>query len=168
MIGRNVDQPLVVADAMTFEQPHPTELLNVCVNASSKLAPLVSGRSVVSRNLDETTDLVEIRSPEGKVELEVFLTAEGPVLRFLNARLQLSSKHLTLHCEHFEVDAQEGILQRTQGDYERYVQGETIVESGRQYRNRALEADISSTRGDVRIKANDDVRLNGERVKLNC
>ena len=32
----------------------------------------------------------------------------------------------------------------------------------------AEDAEITATRGDVAIRANDDVRLNGERVKLNC
>jgi hypothetical protein len=32
----------------------------------------------------------------------------------------------------------------------------------------ATEIDIEASRGDVNVRANDDVNLNGERVRLNC
>lgn len=98
---------------------------------------LPSGRTIECTDAEPGGELVTIRSPEGRVELEVRLTDQGPVLRFEAAALDLEAAGpIRARCRSFEVTAE--------------------------------DATITATRGDVQLRANDDVRLNGERVKLNC
>lgn len=112
----------------------------------SRELQLASGRSVVCRSKEESRDEVTIRGPGGEVLLEVELTPAGPVLRFHAAQVELDCRgSLKLRCESFDVRATGEIVQQAGGGI-------------------LLEAQ----RGDVDVRANDDVNLNGERVRLNC
>ncbi len=99
---------------------------------------LASGRKITCRSDAEARDEVTIRGAEGEVLLEVVVTPEGPVLRFRAAQVQL--------------DCQGAIQVRC----ERFE-----VES-------AGDIKLAAQRGNVDLHANDDVNLNGERVRLNC
>jgi hypothetical protein len=130
--------PSTVVDALEIPRRGPTVPLDEILEppATNRL-DLPSGRSIECLDADGRGETVTIRSPRGKVELEVVLTDSGTVLRFDAADLELrSAGDLRVDCDRFEV--------------------------------RSRSAEITSTRGDVRIRANDDVKLNGERVKLNC
>jgi len=114
---------------------------------------LPSGRTILCTDAEGGGELVTVRGPQGTVELEIRLTDQGPVLRFEAAALDLVTPGtLRARCERFEVQASGDIVQHAGGTLE----------------TRAHSTTITSTRGDVAIQANDDVRLNGERVKLNC
>ena len=106
---------------------------------------LPSGRSIECQDAEAGGELVTIRGRNGQVELEVRLTEAGPVLRFDAAQLELrSTGAIRAICDRFEVEAAGAV---------------SMV---------ARVVDIRATRGDVRVQANDDVKLNGERIKLNC
>ena len=82
-------------------------------------------------------ELLEIRNPDGKVELEIRLTEEGPVLVFDAARLDLrAAGEVRVACDTFAVRAREGI-------------------------------DLGSA-GEVRVRGDGDVHVDGENVLLNC
>jgi hypothetical protein len=109
-----------------------------------------SGRSVTVT--DGAPEQLTVRSPEGAVELAVRFTPEGPVLSFSAAALDLrSSGTMRLACGKLEVDAREGIALTTGGDV----------------RAEADAVAIRARLGDVAIEANDDVRVDGERIRLN-
>jgi hypothetical protein len=74
---------------------------------------------------------------QGAVEVEIVLTAEGPVIRAAAAALEITSAtDVTTRCERFSVDASEIAL--------------------------------TARTGNVNIRANDDVAMNGEQILLNC
>ncbi len=107
---------------------------------------LASGRSIVCRALDEHHDEVTIVGPAGEVLLEIALTPAGPRLRFHAAELELDCRgSFEVRCDRFQVETTGDIVQR----------------AGRDMR-------LEARRGDVEVCANDDVNLNGERVRLNC
>lgn len=119
---------------------------------SGELA-LASGRSVVCRSAPDACDEITIRGAGGEVLLEVALTPAGPVLRFHAAQVQLDcAGSFEVRCDRFEVHAA--------GDIVQSAGGELRVESD--------EMRLSARRGNVDVSANDDVNLNGERVRLNC
>lgn len=66
---------------------------------------LPSGRELLVRGGSEES--IEVRSPDGLVELSVVLTPEGPVLRFSGARVELSAGTLALHADNIEIGARE-------------------------------------------------------------
>jgi hypothetical protein len=114
---------------------------------------LPSGRSIECHDAPAGGELVTIRNPAGRVELEVRLTEAGPVLLFDAAQLELrATGRIRADCESLEI----------------VTAGDAALRVGGELSTSARTTDIASTRGDVRIRANDDVRLNGERVKLNC
>lgn len=128
-----------------------------------------SGRSIEVESRPGGTDRVTIRGLGGDVELEVRLTDQGPVLRFRAAEMQLeSSGAVKVDCESFEVHASGGIKQHTGGDLEQIVSGDAETWVRGDQRSQARSQQIRALQGDVRLQANDDVKLAGERVKLNC
>lgn len=135
--------PSALLDSIVEATPQPT-------HPAPRLA-LPSGRAVEAR-ADGAGERVTVRSATGEVELEVSFTERGPVLRFRAADLELASAgDVRIDCDRFLVRAASGIVQETGGD---------LQLTGRSAR-------IEAERGDVEIEANDDVKLLGERIKLN-
>lgn len=119
-----------------------TALESLAVMPAADALRLRSGRTVAVDAADP--DAITVRAPDGVVELSVRFTAEGPVLRFASAAVELTAtRAVSVACETFSVRATGNA--RIEGD--------------------AVE--IESTRGDVTVKANDDARIYGERVRLN-
>jgi hypothetical protein len=115
---------------------------------------LPSGRRIGWRAAGDATDEVTLRDERGGVLLEVTLTPEGPRLRFRAAAVEMECKGgFRVQCQDFEVHAAGRIVQEAGGDLAQIAGGDALIEA---------------RRGDARITANDDVKLNGERVRLNC
>jgi hypothetical protein len=104
---------------------------------------LPSGRSVVVK-VDGGCEELEIRSPEGAVELHIVLTETGPVVRLSGARLELSSPDaVAVHCRRFDIKTSEGTTLASDG---------TVEVNGRE----------------MRVQTTDDVHLDGRYIRLNC
>lgn len=128
-----------------------------------------SGRSVEGRAHPDGDDRITVRGGGGDVELEVTFTDRGPVLHFRAAEMSLSAEgRLALDCNDLEVRARRSIVQESQGDLVQLAAGDARISAAGELSARAADTCIESTRGDVELHANDDVRLLGERVKLNC
>lgn len=121
---------------------------------------LSSGRRAVFTDRAKEEQLV-VTSPNGRVELSVRFGESGPILSFGAAGIRLeSSSEIAVRCSAFRVEAVDEIRFSTDGDIVQEIAGKASLE--------AHTVDVRSRRGNVNVKANDDVRLLGERVKLNC
>jgi len=130
---------------------------------------LDSGRRIEVESRGDGTDLVTIRGVGDEVELRVTLTADGPVLHFQAARMALESAgRIAVECDEFDVRARTSIRQHSEGDLEQRALGDASLRVRGDLETEARCTEIRSRRGDVRVLANDDVRINGERVRLNC
>lgn len=146
---------------------------------------LPSGREISVQPADGGDDHLRVRGVDGTVELHVRLTGNGPVLQFESADLELSSPGaVRVRCEEYHVAARKGIVQETGGSFIQSiggaarveiagdsaveVGGDSAVEVEGDFRTRARAIETRAMRGDVRLKANDDVRVRGERIRLNC
>lgn len=70
---------------------------------------LPSGRSLILKTVDGREEL-EIRSPQGELEVCVVLTETGPVLRLRGARLEFdSSDTISLNCRRLQVNSVEDV-----------------------------------------------------------
>ena len=129
---------------------------------------LASGRRAeFGRNGED--DLLTVSAADGRVELRVRFTEAGPVLSFEAAGLRLGSPgDVTVACDRFRVEARESVEVRSGGSIESTAEGDAVTRAGGTARVEGRAVEVRSRRGDVDLKANDDVRLRGERIKLNC
>lgn len=104
---------------------------------------LPSGRSVIVR-LSRGCEELEVRSPDGMVEVQILLTEQGPVVRLAGARLELESPDsIAVRCRHFEVHSRE----------------ETTLHS---------DGAVRLTGQELRARTQGDIHLDGEYILLNC
>jgi len=79
------------------------------------------------------------------IDVEIVLTAAGPVVRAAATALEITAaSDIVARCDRFRVEARESFS----------------VQAG--------EVEVTARTGGVAIRANDDVAVNGEQVLLNC
>jgi hypothetical protein len=105
-------------------------------------------------------DVLRFVRPGGGAGVTVSVTAEGIQVSVEGGGLTLrTSGALTLDAERVALRGEKGVLIESGGEA-RIVAAGALTTEGR-------SQTIHATRGDVLVKANDDVRLAGERVRLN-
>lgn len=112
-----------------------------------------AGYTVRLRRADEGPDeVLELLTPDGPLCLTIHLAKDGPRVEIHCAELHLrADKRLRLEGEHVEVHARSSLELR----------------SGGAVTSTAFEHHIESTHGEIRLTANDDVAVEGERIRLN-
>jgi len=104
---------------------------------------------------------LELRAPDGRVCLRVTLTERGPAVEIETADLSiLSHGAIRLGAQDLEIEATRSLAIKSGGDFR--------IESAGQLATTAASQKIEATRGEIHVKANDDVRVDGERVRLNA
>ncbi|HMC66564.1 MAG TPA: hypothetical protein VKI65_16645 [Gemmataceae bacterium] len=79
---------------------------------------LPSGRSVVLR-VGECNEELEIRSPQGEMEVRITLSEDGPVVQLRSARLELeAADSFAVQCRRLELNSAEGLQLSSNGDIE--------------------------------------------------
>lgn len=138
---------------------------------TSALAPreivLPSGRAIEVQSASDA-DVLRFRAPNGECVLTIHLTDAGPVVRVAGAALEVSAtKRLSVDCEEFHLRASGtanievggDLHERVGGSVQRVARGETSTE--------AQHVRVEARPGGIELRANDDVRVTGERVLLN-
>ena len=160
--------PLATAAPREFQSDaeHDGQLLDELLGWRQRFP---SGRSIEVEPAPDGSERVTIRGTGGNVELEVRLTDRGPVLSFRAAEMELAAAgRMSIECDQLDVRTSSGIRQHTGGDFEQIVSGNAQSFVRGDSESTAAATRIRAVRGNVEVRANDDVRLNGERVKLNC
>ncbi len=120
---------------------------------------LRSGYTVEALEVQEPATL-RLIAPDGRICLKITLTPTGPEVELSSASLKIASEgDVAVECARFAVSTKGDIALASGGDLLVRAVGEMNTEAFAQ-RHRAL-------RGDFALKANDDVTLDGERVRLN-
>jgi hypothetical protein len=113
--------------------------------------PLAHGNTlVVEPGADGS--VLRLIAADGKQTIALRITAAGLELDFVGGLSLRTDGDLALSARRIDLNASEGMSLTTAGDLKTNGRSQTIV------------ADL----GDVKLKANDDVRVNGERVLVNC
>ncbi|MBZ5638492.1 MAG: hypothetical protein LAO51_06990 [Acidobacteriia bacterium] len=119
---------------------------------------LVGGqRLVVARRGGE--DLVTLVARDGEISFTLRITPSGPVLRFDRDLTIEASEALDLVGRRVGIRGREGVAIESGADATIEVAGDLTSTA----RIQNLRARV----GDVNVKANDDIRLTGERIRLN-
>ena len=106
-------------------------------------------------------EIIDVKSKDGDVLVNIKMTAEGPVLSFSGASIEVeATKRFTVNSPKVHIHADESLRVTTNGDYHEEVNNDA-------YRTARIQH-IKAELGDVKIRANDDVKLDGERIRLNC
>jgi hypothetical protein len=125
-----------------------------------------SGRTVALTAEGEGERLT-IRAPDGALELSIRLTPDGLVLCLEAAAIQLAAASVVVDCQRFAVHATHSAELVCDGDVRERIEGDRSVVVGGRSRVEAHATEIEARRGNVDVKANDDVVLEGERIYLN-
>lgn len=121
---------------------------------------LAGGHELVVTSVADV-DVVQLVAQNGSVCLSIELTEAGPILRFEGAALRLrASGDLVVEAERLALVGRSALALETGGDLSIRARGDLTSEA----RIQTITADL----GNVNVKANDDVRLDGERVLVNC
>jgi hypothetical protein len=97
----------------------------------------------------------------GKRVLSIKITESGPILNLDTQSLTIRIQgELTLEAEHLKLHGHRALSLSSGGDLKIQALGD-VSNSGRAQR-------IEAQRGNVDLKANDDVTLDGLRIRLNC
>ena len=134
--------------------------------ARATTVDLPSGRAVTVEA--GASERLLVRGPAGNVELAIRFTEQGPVLSFSAAEIDLTSAGaIRMDCERLHMHARSEVVVTSDGDLRETVAGAHVSEVAGTSTVSAHTVEITARRGDVAVKANDDVRITGERVRLN-
>lgn len=134
---------------------------------ASRTVALASGRSIELTESD-AGERIEIRSARGELMLSMRLTDEGPVLSLSGVSLEIAaSKKLALACDTLEIKAATDASIEVGGNLRERVAGHVKREAAGTSATIAREVRVEAFPGGVTVKANDDVAITGERVRLN-
>ena len=106
-------------------------------------------------------DVVRIVGREGLVSLRIEVTNQGLLLRFEAAALELKAAHeISLDAGRLTLRGRDGVDIASGAD--------AVIRADGDLRTEASAQSIRARLGGVDVTANDDVRLTGERIRLNC
>lgn len=106
-------------------------------------------------------DRLQILAPDGRLRLTIEVTERGPVLSFEGPALTLcASGEMAFEAERLTLHGRKGVCVTTGGDL--------VLDAAGDLASRARIQDVEARLGNVNVRANDDIRLNGERVMVNC
>ncbi|WP_434045857.1 MULTISPECIES: hypothetical protein [Sorangium] len=128
---------------------------------------LASGRSIEIAE-EGAEERIQIRAAAGQLLVSIRLTDEGPVLSLSGASLEIAAaKTLSLSCDTLRIQASQDAAVEVGGSLHERVRGSVVREAGKSARTTAREVRLEASPGGVEIRANDDVDIVGERVRLN-
>jgi hypothetical protein len=120
--------------------------------------PVDDYRLTIERS--EQGSVIRLLDARGGVPLRVELGPGGPVLVLGSGLTIAVAGELAFDAQRVAIHGRDGIHLRSEGD--------VTIESDGDLVTRAREQVIEARLGDVRVKANDDVKVAGERIRLNC
>lgn len=116
----------------------------------------------------ENGDRLEVSAPDGKICLSMTLTEAGPVLELQGVSLQIAAEEtLRLQCRDLDLDVARDVRLRAGGDLVQQAGGDMRLAAEGELRTEASAQHQQARLGDFEVHANDDVMLDGERVRLN-
>lgn len=136
---------------MTRAEPPPALVLDVGEQGQwVRLAPgLPAGTSLM------------LRGPDGLARLVLHVDAQEVVIEPFGARVRVrGAGALSVDVPELQVSARTAMTLHSEGVLS--------LSSAERVEVKAPALDLQATRGDVEITANDDVRLEGERIRMNA
>ncbi len=106
-------------------------------------------------------DTLNLISSDGQISLSIHVTPDGPVVQVKGASLAIQAEGcLTIDAETVDIHARERMALSSGGD--------VLIQAKGDLHSTARTQNITAELGDANVKANDDVKLDGERIRMNC
>ena len=132
---------------------------NLAIGKTQKVELTGNQQLIIERN--ETNDLLQIVSEKGQISLSVEITSKGPVLHFEGCGLKIKSdQNLSVDAQNVHIHGRDSVVITSNKD--------TSIIAAKDLHTYARIQNIKAALGNVNVKANDDIKLNGERVLVNC
>lgn len=114
---------------------------------------------VVQRNAE--SNLLRIIGRDGKVSLAIYVTEDGPVVRLESSAIEIEAQgQLSLNAERVAIHGRKSLSLTSDGN--------VSLDTPEDIHSDARSQKITARLGNVDIKANDDVTMDGERIRMNC
>jgi hypothetical protein len=136
------------------DDAHPGQL------SEARCIELVAGqRLVVEHRSGE--DVIQIVAPNGRMSMKICLTPASATLELEGVDLRIQTAgDLSIEADRLAFHGRSSVALTSGGDALLYAAGD--MHSLARVQN--IKADL----GNVNVTANDDVSINGERVRVNC
>jgi hypothetical protein len=120
-------------------------------------------------NINTHKEEISILDKNKHVQLVITIKEHGLVIDINAAQLNINAEQeLNLTGKKINIKATDQLHIRSGGNLVQEIYKDSLTEVGGINKMLAAVQKITATSGEVVLKANDDVKLNGERVKLNC
>lgn len=128
---------------------------------------LMSGYSLETDRTVESEN-ISLKAPDGRICINIKLTPEGPVVELQSVALSIATQgNLKMNCQNMELTAQENLRIRSGGNIIQQSYENIQMYAEKNIETQGFAQYIEARRGDVRVKANDDFKVDGERIHLN-
>jgi hypothetical protein len=120
----------------------------------------LAGEQQLTVQSDQGVSILRILDPGGRVTLRVEVSENGPVLCFESGLQVRASGALDFEGQRVAIRGREGVRIESGADTQLVAAGDLHSD--------ARVQNIRARLGNVNLKANDDVKLRAERIRLNC
>jgi hypothetical protein len=136
------------------------------VNRTNQSTLLRSGYTLAyDREHDE--DVLSVIGRDGTVCLRMTLGKDGPEVEMRTRSFRLAAtEELRLDCDRMEINANRQVSIRS-ASLEHTITGDIHLNAGGLIHSEAHAHRIEARLGDVELRANDDIALDGEQIRLN-
>lgn len=118
-------------------------------------------------NRENEDDVLSVIGQDGTVCLRMTLGKEGPVVEMRTRSFKLAAtEELRLDCDRMEINANRQVSIRS-ASLEQSISGDIRMQAGGLIHSEAYAQRIEARLGDIELRANDDVALDGEQIRLN-
>jgi hypothetical protein len=152
------------APSRTGERTAPAKKPRTPSERAARPAPqtidLIGGHAL-SLARSPRDNVLQIKTPDGRVGVSITITPGGIQMSLTGAGLTLEAAGaLAINAERLTLHGRDHVAITSDGD--------AAIRAAGDLRSEARIQTITANLGNVNIEANDDVELNGERVRLNC
>ena len=121
----------------------------------------LAGQQTLVVENDSRGSVLRIVDPRGRITLSIEVTDEGPVALCFDSGLQVRTEgNMEFEAQRVTIRGRDGVHIESGADAFIHAAGDLHSEARTQH--------ITARLGNVNLKANDDVKLRGERIRLNC
>jgi len=112
-------------------------------------------------NAGNENEFVQVINSAGEIQITIEMTENGAEIKLTGNTIKIDAKEkFVVESPIVELKAKQQLKLSSDGDMHQEIKRDSF--------SAARIQNITADLGNVNIKANDDVRLDGERVKLNC